>query len=203
MRDVIVMRAIHIAAVVIWIGGVSIVTTVLLPALRHGDFGSDPLGALRIFERRFIWQARTCVVLVGLSGFYMAWRLALWDRFQRGAFWWMHAMVLVWLAFSVVLFIAEPLMTRRRRQCAEVPSSSQMAAPAQPAAVRDRPPQLPPVRIHPEMSSGTSESGTPLVVAAEVLQTLARLQRAHWLLLALSIVTVMAAVAGSHGWTFR
>jgi hypothetical protein len=42
MRDVIIMRAVHVAAVVIWIGGVSMVTTVLLPALRRGQFGDNP-----------------------------------------------------------------------------------------------------------------------------------------------------------------
>ena len=31
----IVARAIHVVAVVVWIGGVSLVTTVLLPALRE------------------------------------------------------------------------------------------------------------------------------------------------------------------------
>lgn len=202
MRDVIVMRAIHVAAVVIWIGGVSIVTTVLLPALRRGDLGSDPLGALRVFERRFVWQARTCVVLVGFSGFYMAWRLVLWDRFQRGAFWWMHAMVLVWLLFSVVLFIAEPLISRRRRQGAEGQSGVISIARARPAAVRDAPPPQLHMEVRGARSSQVSGNEAPFL-AAEVSHALARLQRAHWLLLALSIVTVMAAVAGSHGWVFR
>jgi hypothetical protein len=36
-------------------------------------------------------------------------RLHAWDRFAEPAFWWMHAMVLVWAMFTFILFVAEPL----------------------------------------------------------------------------------------------
>jgi uncharacterized membrane protein len=39
MDDVNIARALHIAAVVIWIGGVAMATTVVLPAVRSGDLG--------------------------------------------------------------------------------------------------------------------------------------------------------------------
>ena len=113
MDDVIVARALHVLAVVIWIGGVSMVTTVMLPALRRGDLGQDRLQAFQAIERRFAWQARTAVIVVGLTGFYMTWRLDLWDRFRTATFWWMHAMVCVWLLFAFVLFVAEPLILHR------------------------------------------------------------------------------------------
>ena len=93
MDDVAIARALHILAVVIWIGGVSMVTTVALPAIRRGDLGGDWLRALGAIEHRFAWQARIAVVIVGLTGFYMSARLDLWDRFRSAQFWWMHAMV--------------------------------------------------------------------------------------------------------------
>ena len=34
----------------------------------------------------------------------MTYRLEAWNRFLDPAFWWMHAMVLVWAIFTVVLF---------------------------------------------------------------------------------------------------
>jgi hypothetical protein len=84
MDDVIVARALHVLVVVIWIGGVAMATTVALPAVRHGDLGSDKFQAFQAIEHRFAWQARTAIILVGLSGFYMTWRLDLWDRTLRG-----------------------------------------------------------------------------------------------------------------------
>ena len=104
----------------------------------------DALKAFHAFEHRFVWQARTAVIVVGLTGFYMVARLDLWARFHATEFWWMHAMVCVWLLFAFILFVAEPLILHRR--------FDQWAA-SQP----DR--------------------------------ALARLQRAHWVLLALGVIT--------------
>lgn len=113
MTDVIIARALHVLAVVVWIGGVSMATTVVLPAVRRGQLGSDRLSSFEAIERRFIWQARTAVAIVGFSGFYMSARLHLWDRFHHAGFWWMHAMVLVWTLFVLLLFVAEPFILHR------------------------------------------------------------------------------------------
>ena len=116
MNDVILARALHVLAVVIWIGGVAMATTVVLPAVRRGDLGEDRLRAFQAIEHRFVWQARTAVIVVGLTGLYMTWRLDLWNRFQAVAFWWMHAMVCVWLLFAIILFVAEPFILKRHLQ---------------------------------------------------------------------------------------
>ncbi|MGH6968546.1 MAG: hypothetical protein ACREEL_03085 [Stellaceae bacterium] len=114
MTDVIVARALHVLAVVIWIGGVAVVTTVILPAVRRGAFGPDRLQIFQAIEHGFAWQARSAVIVVGLTGLYMVWRLDLWDRFRAAAYWWMDAMVCLWLLFAFVLFIVEPFVLRRR-----------------------------------------------------------------------------------------
>ena len=113
MTDVVIARALHVLAVVVWIGGVSMVTTVALPAVRLGDLGENRLQAFQAIEHRFVPQARVAVAVVGLTGFYMAWRLDLWGRFRIAEFWWMHAMVGVWLLFAFVLFVAEPFILHR------------------------------------------------------------------------------------------
>ena len=64
-------------------------------------------------EERFAWQARATTLLVGVSGFYITTVWDLWHRFGSAAYWWMHAMVLVWALFTVMLFIAEPLFLHR------------------------------------------------------------------------------------------
>ena len=43
----------------------------------------------------------------------MVWRLAAWDRFHSPGFWWMHAMVMTWLVFTLMLFVIEPLFLER------------------------------------------------------------------------------------------
>src|SRR5690606_10846587 len=106
-------RALHVLGVVVWIGGVSMATTVALPAVRRGALGADRLAAFQAFERRFVWQARAAVLVVGLSGAYMAERLDLWGRFADARFWWMHAMVFVWSLFFLILFVGEPLVLHR------------------------------------------------------------------------------------------
>lgn len=114
MNDVILARALHVLFVVIWIGGVAMATTVVLPAVRRGDLGADRLKAFQAIERRFVWQARVAVLIVGLSGLYMTARLDLWQRFTSPGFWWMHAMVGVWSLFAFVLFVAEPFILHER-----------------------------------------------------------------------------------------
>jgi uncharacterized membrane protein len=111
--SVVIARALHVLGVVIWIGGVAMVTTVALPAVRRGDLGADRLKAFQAIEHRFVWQARTAVIIVGLTGFYISARLDLWERFKSAQFWWMHAMIFLWLMFAFVLFVAEPFVLRR------------------------------------------------------------------------------------------
>jgi len=113
MDDVTIARAVHIVFVVLWIGGVGFVTTVLLPAIRGLKASDERMAFFHAVERRFAWQARISTGLVGLTGPYMLARLDLWVRCLYGASWWMHAMVAVWLLFTVMLFVAEPLILHR------------------------------------------------------------------------------------------
>ena len=107
-------RALHVIAVVVWIGGVALITAVALPAIRRGDLGPDRLRAFQAIERRFSRIAKIAVLVAGASGLYMAWAADLWARFRDPALWWMHAMVGLWLVFALILFVAEPLIAHRR-----------------------------------------------------------------------------------------
>lgn len=121
MDDSAIARAVHVLAVLMWIGGVAFVTTVLMPSIRAAHPPADRMTAFHKIEDRFARQARMWVLLAGASGFWMVNRAELWDRFADLRFWWMHAMVGVWAAFTLMLFVAEPLFMHRR-----------MAAPNQP-----------------------------------------------------------------------
>ena len=85
-----------------------------LAAIRRGQLGGNWLAAFEAIERRFVWQARIAILLVGGTGFYMIEEGALWDRFSSLAYWWMDAMVGLWSVFAIGLFLVEPLILDRR-----------------------------------------------------------------------------------------
>jgi uncharacterized membrane protein len=154
MPDFALALAVHVLAVVLWIGGVAMITTVFLPAVRRLPSGPEQLALFDAIERRFARQTRGTSLVVGISGFYMAYRLGFRREFLMPGFWWLDAMVLVWLLFTVILFIAEPLFLHRwfEARARRLPDS-----------------------------------------------TLALVQRLHWVLLLLSLLTIFGAVIGAHG----
>ncbi len=156
MEDLALARAVHVLGVVLWIGGVAMVTTVLLPSIRALPDHENPVAFFERIERRFARQARVVTVLTGLSGFYLLHRMGAWSRYLSADNWWLHAMTLVWLVFTLILFVLEPWVLHERL-----------------ARRAERDPD----------------------------GTLALIQRAHWVLLALSLLTVAGAAAGSHGWS--
>src|SRR3546814_17266562 len=84
--------------------------------------------------------------------------LDLWDRFLSATFWWMPAMLGVWLLFALLLFVLEPLVLDRH---------------------------------------------FPRWARARPEAAFAWLHRVHIILLTLALVTVVGAVAGSHGGVLR
>ena len=155
MTEVVFARVRHVLGVVLWIGGVSLVTTVLLPATRRLKTAKERIEFFETVERGFAWQARITTLLTGLTGLYLIYKMNLWQRFLHVEYWWMHAMVLVWLLFTLMLFVLEPLFLHRRF--------------------------IERARRDPD-------------------GTFALVTRMHWILLILSLITVAAAVAGSHGY---
>jgi hypothetical protein len=58
----------------------------------------------------FAGQARVSTLVAGGSGFYMLGGFGLWNRIADPHDWWLAAMIGLWLLFTVMLFIAEPLV---------------------------------------------------------------------------------------------
>ncbi|MDP6342474.1 MAG: hypothetical protein QF578_06745 [Alphaproteobacteria bacterium] len=153
MDDFVLARALHVLGVVLWIGGVGFVTTVLLPATRRLKDPEERIALFEQVEGRFAWQARFTTLLTGGSGFYMLYVLDAWDRYFDPAQWWLHAMTAIWLVFTLMLFLLEPLFLHAwfERRAVRAPES-----------------------------------------------TFALIQRLHWLLLSLSLLTVAGAIVGVH-----
>jgi uncharacterized membrane protein len=154
MDDLTIARALHVVSIVVWIGGVAFVTTVLLPAIRRLKVPEERMTFFDQIERPFAQQAQISTAIVGLTGFYMIYRFDLWDRFRYSAYWWMDAMVAVWLIFTLMLFVIEPFILYRW-----------LLAQSQ---------------VKPEA-------------------TFRFVEWMHRVLLLISLITVLGAVAGSHG----
>jgi uncharacterized membrane protein len=154
MDDVTIARALHVLAIVLWIGGVGLIMTVLLPALRRLPDQAQRIAVFEAIEGRFGRQAHLSILVAGLSGFYMLVRMNAWDQFGSLPYWWIHAMVLVWLLFVAMLFMLEPLVLHRRFA---------------------------------ERARQNSDA------------TFRTIHHFHIILLALSLLTILGAVAGSRG----
>jgi uncharacterized membrane protein len=106
-------RVLHVLAVVLWIGGVSMVTTVIIPAVKKMKSKEDKIETFEKIEGRFAIQAKITTLITGISGFYMVYSLNAWNRFLEPRYWWFHTMVLVWVIFTVVLYILEPFILHK------------------------------------------------------------------------------------------
>lgn len=157
METFVLARVLHVVGVVIWIGGVAFVTTVLIPAIRKLPDSNNRLVLFEQLEGRFAFQAKIVTLITGISGYYMLEVMDAWARYQQWAYWWMHLMTLIWIIFTLVLFVLEPLILHRwfREQA-------------------------------------TKDSDNAFLW----------LHRLHIVLLVLSLIAVMGAVAGSHGFVF-
>jgi len=147
-------RALHVIGVILWIGGVAMVTIVLLLAVAKCAKEGEALAFFERVEHGFGRQARWTTALVGLSGFYLTAVLDLWHRFADPRYWWMSAMVAIWTLFTLLVFVLEPLVLRHW-----FASRARLG----------------------------SRATFKLVLGL------------HWILLVLSLLTIVGAVAGSHG----
>ena len=148
-------RTIHVVAIVFWIGGVAFITTVLLPTINKVVDKEQRVLLFEQLEHKFAWHAKLATLATGVSGYYMLDFLNAWQRYQEMQYWWLHLMSFVWLIFSLVLFVLEPLFLHR---------------------------------WFIEQAKQDSNKSFKL------------LQKMHYILLSISILAVVGAVGGSHGY---
>ncbi len=109
----ILARVLHVLAVILWIGGVAMVTTVLIPAVKRLVSKEEQIKTFEQIEGRFALQAKITTLITGITGFYMLYVLNAWDRYFDYRYWWVHGMTLVWIAFSLMLYVLEPLILHK------------------------------------------------------------------------------------------
>lgn len=148
-------RTIHVVAIVFWIGGVAFITTTLLPTINKVVDKEQRVLLFEQLEHKFAWHAKLATLATGVSGYYMLDFLNAWQRYQELQYWWLHLMTFVWLIFSLVLFVLEPLFLHR---------------------------------WFIEQAKKDSNKSFKL------------LQKMHYILFSISILAVVGAVGGSHGY---
>ena len=125
MDDIVIARALHVLAVIHWIGGLSFVTLVVLPIARSQRINEEAHLLFDVIERHFSARVRISIPLAGITGLWMTYRMALWDRFADLHFWWLSAMFGLWLIFMIMLFVIEPRLHAKFQETAR--RDSQMA----------------------------------------------------------------------------
>jgi hypothetical protein len=108
----IVGRAMHVLALVVWVGGVWLVITVPLSGMRQKP-PEEWMREFHAIEQRFAPQARLAMLLVLLTGLYILYQDDLWKRFAYRHYWWMHFMVGVWLLAVVEQLIIRHTLYKR------------------------------------------------------------------------------------------
>ncbi len=104
---------IHVLAVVLWVGGVGMVTTVVIPIVRRLPSSANSVDMFEAIQKRFAWLARFMILIAGGSGFYMLDFIDGWSRYSEPQYWWIHLMTFVWALFMFVFFVAEPVFLHR------------------------------------------------------------------------------------------
>lgn len=99
-----ILLAFHVLGVVWWVGGVAMVTATLLPIFNRLP-ADERIQRIKQLEGRFANQARIAVLVVGITGFWMYSIVP--EAIAHS--WWVGLMLLVWVLFTVMLFVAEPL----------------------------------------------------------------------------------------------
>tara|TARA_B100000408_G_C10285193_1_gene217804 strand:- start:969 stop:1169 length:201 start_codon:yes stop_codon:yes gene_type:complete len=56
---------VHVLAMVLWVGGVRMVTTVVIPIVRRLPADANTVGMFEAIQKRFAWKAMFMVLIAG------------------------------------------------------------------------------------------------------------------------------------------
>ena len=114
MNTFVFARVLHVLAIVFWIGGVAMVTMVILPYLKSAEKVSlRRMVVFRSIEKRFSFPVKISLFITLLSGLYMMEALNYWNVFFEPENWWLQSMAWLWIVFAIILFVVEPFLLKR------------------------------------------------------------------------------------------
>ena len=65
MSEFAVAILVHVLAMVLWVGGVGMVTTVVIPIVRRLPADANTVGMFEAIQKRFAWKAMFMVLIAG------------------------------------------------------------------------------------------------------------------------------------------
>ena len=65
MTEFAVAIVIHMLAMVLWVGGVGMVTTVVIPIVKRLPADANTVGMFEAIQKRFAWKAMFMVLIAG------------------------------------------------------------------------------------------------------------------------------------------
>ena len=107
------IHIIHLITVIIWIGGLSFITIIVIPMLISWD---DPLQKVLTFQRiehRFAPVARIYNIITGVTGFVMVYLTGWYKLYHTAKGLPLLIMTIIWLVWFVMLFGLEPLIVKK------------------------------------------------------------------------------------------
>ena len=103
--EYIIALTVHILSIVIWIGGVTIVTMATFPMILRMDKSLEMVMRFQGTEHRFGKIAKVMVILSGLSGLYLI--------TVKGAGFAVWLMIVIWTLYAALLFGLEKLIFKK------------------------------------------------------------------------------------------
>jgi uncharacterized membrane protein len=94
----------HVLAVVIWIGGVAFVTMIVFPMIIRMENSIEKVIFFQGVEHRFARIAKICVLIVGITGFWLLYLMGQWSILFQPEGIGPTLMIIVWSFYGFVLF---------------------------------------------------------------------------------------------------
>jgi uncharacterized membrane protein len=99
------LLTLHVIGVVIWIGGVAFVTIIVFPMIMRMEGSFEKMLFFQGVEHRFAKIAKACVVIVGITGFWLLYLANEWGiLFTKGGIG-PTLMLIVWTVYLLILLL--------------------------------------------------------------------------------------------------
>ena len=109
MESLISQGLIHIYGTLLWISTMAVLTVEMLRTFRKEESGKSK----NSWSLKAEMMALITTTLAGSTGLFLQYEWDLWKSLAELEFWWVHSMIMVWILFSIVFFLLDPLFLKK------------------------------------------------------------------------------------------